>query len=352
MIEIRTFDGEPGELSAFTVRVWRQAYEGRMLMPLWSAAFFRRELFPADDRCRPYLIAAYDGTRLVGSHPSRPLRIRLHGQEIPATWGSFISVDPEYRRRGVALKLQHEWDRRHRLHGARVNLGFQYVRSPVALGPKFWLHQPERIPIIRKLGLWVRALDHAAVADFGLDRLEAWGARLLSLVQRAAHPPANMDGIRLYRPEDLDACLRLVDLAGQSADLAYLWEPPSLQQQLCCAGVSETVVLDREGRAAGLVNYTLQDILGRFPLTVALIDIIAFGSLAATDRRRLLSATLARMAATGVKAAMLLRGSSYGWQELLAAGFLPMPADHYFIGATFGNHVNLEGVRRLQVLLR
>lgn len=352
MIEIRTFDGEPEELSTFTTRVWRETYEGRMLMILWSTAFFRRELFPEDDRARDYLIVAYDGARLVGSHPSKPLAIRLHGRELSATWGSFISVDPEYRRRGVALKLQHEWDRRHRERGAAVNLGYQYIRSKAALGPKFWLRQPERIPIVRKLGMWVRALDHAAVSNFGLFRLEAWGARLLSLIQRPPRPPANMEGIRPYCPDDLGPCLALISQAGESADLAYLWEPAILQRQLCFDQVSDTVVLDREGAVAGLINYTLEEVLGRFPLVVALIDIVAFGSLGRTDRSRLLAAALARMARAGAKAVMMLRASSYAWREMLAAGFLPGPPEYYYIGATFQQDLNLKGVNRLQVLLR
>lgn len=352
MIEIRTFDGEPGELAKFTVGVWRQTYEGRMLLILWSEDYFRREFFPEDDRCRDYLIAAYDGTRLVGSHPSKPLVVRLHGQEIPATWGSFISVDPEYRRGGVALRLQQEWARRHREHGALVNFGYQYVRSPLAMGPKFWLRQPRRIPIIRKLGMWVRPFDHACVARFELHRLESWGTRLLWLVQKGPRPPRHQDGIRPYRPEDLDACQKLIAQAGESAELAYLWEPSILARQLGFPNLSDTVVLEREGVVAGLVNYTLLEVLGKCQMTVALIDLLAFGSLGASQRRRLLAAALSRMQADGAKAAMMLRGSSYGWRTLLAAGFLPTPVENYYIGAPFQDNLRLEGVRHLQVLFR
>jgi GNAT superfamily N-acetyltransferase len=352
MIEIRTFDGEPGELSEFTVGVWRRTYEGRMLLILWNEEFFRRELFPEDDRCRDYLIVAYDGTKLVGSHPSKPLTVRLHGQEIPATWGSFISVDPDYRRRGVALKLQHEWARRHQQRGAMVNLGYQYVRSPLAMGPKFWLQQPSRIPIIRKLGMWVRPFDHATVAHFELHRLESWGTRILSLIQKGPRPPRNQDGLRPYCPEDLDACLKLIGQAGESADLAYLWEPSMLQRQLRFDGLSDTVVLEHDGAVAGLVNYSLHDVLGRCRMTVALIELVAFGSLSATQRCRLLTAAMCRMEAEGAKAAMMLHGSSYGWRTMLAAGFLPTPTEYYYIGARFQDHLRLDGVRQLQVLLR
>lgn len=352
MIEIRTFDGDPAELAAFTVGVWRQTYEGRMLLMLWSADYLRRELFPEDDRCRPFLIAAYDGSHLVGSHPSRPLRVRLHGQEIPATWGSFLSVDPEYRRQGVALRLQHEWARRHREQGMCLNFGYQYVRSRRALGPKFWLQQPERIPIVHKLGTWVRPLDHAAVARFQLHRLEAWGSRLLGLWQRRPRPPRGLSGIRAYQPSDLESCQTLVAEAGASADLAYLWDDAMLGRQLQFPPVSETMVLERDGRVAGLVNYSLLEVLGRCQMTVALIELLAFGSLRFAERRGLVQAALYQMAARGAKAAMMLRASTYGRREMWVAGFLPTPTEYYFLGAPFHDGLRLDGVRQLQVVLR
>ncbi len=352
MIEIRTFDGGPGELARFTVGVWRQAYEGRMMIFLWSEDLFRRELFSEDDGCRDYLIAAYDGAKLVGSHPSKPLMIRLHGEAVSATWGSFISVDEAYRRRGVTFKLQQEWTRRHREHGAAVNLGYQYVRSPHAMGPKFWLQQPDRHPIISKVGLWVRAFDHAAVARCQLHRLEGWGARILSLVQTPPRPPTKLKGVRPYHLEDFDACHRLISLAGQSADLAYLWKPAGLRRQLRFGRLSDTVVMERDGAVAGLVNYSLLDTLGKGTFTLALIELLAFGDLPAAERRTLLSAALSQMHAAGAQAAIMLRGSPYGWRTLLAAGFLPMPADQYYIGARFNHRLRLDGVRQMQVLLR
>jgi GNAT superfamily N-acetyltransferase len=352
MIEIRTFAGEPGELSRFTVGVWREAYEGRMHVALWSEELFRREFFPEDDACRDYLIVAYDGTRLVGSHPSRPLRVRLHGQEIPATWGSFLSVAADYRRRGVALRLQQEWARRHREHGAVLNLGYQYVRSAAALGPKFWLHQPKGISIIRKLGMWMRAFDHVAVARFSLYPVEGWGSRILSLVQKAPRPPRSDEGVRSYHRDDLEACHSLICQAGELADLAYLWEPHALERQLCFGTLSHTVVLEREGRVSGLVNYSLLEVLGRFPLLVAVIELIAFGTLSAADRHRLLAAALCRMEDDGAKAAIMLRTSPYGWRAMLATGFLPTPPDEYYIAAQFQDDLRLNRVRRLQVLWR
>lgn len=351
MIEIRPFEGDAEELAAFTRRVWRQSYEGQMLTPLWSKEFMERDLL-ADGRNRDFLIAAYDGTRLVGSHPAKPITVRLHGQEVPATWASFLSVDPEYRRRGVALKLQAEYVRKHREHEIPINFGYLYIRSARSMGPEFWRRQPGGVRIVAKLGMWVRALDHAAVARFELYRTEAWGTRVLSLVQHAPREPADTAGIRPYHSKDLDDCCELLNRAGENADLAYLWEPETTARQLQYPGLSETVVLEQEGRVAGLVNYTLLDVLGRCPMRVARLDTLAFGSLARKDRRRLLAAALHQMAADGAKGAMMLRGSWYGWRELIGAGFVPVPPEFYYVGLTLQDGLSLDGVRRLSVLWR
>jgi GNAT superfamily N-acetyltransferase len=351
MIEIRPFEGDAEELAAFTQRVWRQSYAGQMLTPLWSKEFMERDLL-ADGQDRDFLIAAYDGARLVGSHPAKPIPIRLHGKKLPATWASFLSVDPDYRRRGVALKLQAEYVRKHQEREIPVNFGYLYLRSARSMGPEFWRRQPGGVRIVAKLGMWVRALDHAAVARFELYRTEAWGARALSLVQRTPREPSDTTGIRLYRPKDLDDCRALLDRAGEKADLAYLWEPDVTARQLDYPGLSKTLVLDHQGRVGGLVNYTLLDVLGRCPMRVARLDSLAFDSLESRDRRRLLAAALCEMAADGAKGAMMLRGSWHGWRELLGAGFLPVPPEFYYVGLTLRDGVPLDRVRRLSVLWR
>jgi GNAT superfamily N-acetyltransferase len=351
MIEIRTFEGDAEELAAFTCRVWRQSYEGKMLTPLWSKEFMGRDLLP-DGSKRDFLIAAYEGSRLVGSHPAKPLKVRVHGQEIDATWASFISVDPEYRRRGVALKLQEEYVRRHRERDLLLNFGYLYIRSAKSLGPKFWLLQPGGVRLVSKLGFWVRALDHEAVARFELYRLESWGSRAMSLLQRPPREPADTRGIRPYRPTDLKACCTMLNRAGDEAHLAYVWDADNAARQLDYPNLSRTVVLEQQGRVAGLVNYTLLEVLGRSPMRVAVLDNVAFGSLPSNDRRRLLAAALCEMAADGAKGAMMIRGSWYAWPELLGAGFLPMPPEFYYVGLTLRNDISLEGIRRLHVLWR
>jgi hypothetical protein len=351
-IEIRPFEGSAAELAAFTNRVWHQTYAGKMLTPVWSPQHFERDLL-GDERDRDFLIAAYDGTRLIGSHPAKPLRVRLHGHERPATWASFLSVDPAYRRHGLALRLQDEYVRRHREREVPLNFGFNYIRSVHSLGPEFWRRQGVRL--VAKMGVWTRALDHAAVGRFELYRREAWGARMLGLVQRRPRPPRDMQGLRDLRPgcaQDLREAMELMAAAGAGADLAYLWDEASAARQLAYPGLSATVVLEAGGRLRGLVNYTLLDVLGRCPMRTARIDEIAFGGLKQRDRRRLMKAALHRMTADGAQGVVALRGSWRYGRDLARAGFLPVPPEFFYVAMTTRDDLPLDGVRRLQVVWR
>lgn len=351
MIEIRSFEGSAEELAAFTTRVWRRNYEGRMITPLWSKEHFERDLL-VDGRDRDLLIAAYDGTRLVGSHPAKSLGIRLHGRQMAATWASFLSVDPDYRLEGVALKLQAEYVKRHRERELPINFGYLYVRSSKSLGPEFWRRQPGSVQVVAKIGTWSRPLDHAAIAGFELERREALGAQAMSYVQEPMRAPSEAGDVRAYRSADLDDCLDLLNVEGRDSDLAYLWDIDVASRQFEYPGLSKTIVMEREGRVAGFVNFTLLDVLGRYAVRVARIDAVAFGDLKWRQRRRLMDEALSHMHADGAKGALMVRGSWNHWQDLVAAGFVPSPAEFYYVAMTTREGIELDNVRRLNVVWR
>jgi GNAT superfamily N-acetyltransferase len=349
VIEVRSFQGTADDLAEFTNRVWRGTYAGRMPTPIWSAQHFARDLMD-DESDRSLLLAAYDGTRLVGSHPARELTVRLHGEPQAATWGSFLSVDPDYRKAGVAFMLQAESVKRHRERDLRMSLGFAYVRSPHSAGPEFWRLQGASL--VAKIGTWVRPFDHAGVADFELFPRDARAARLLAHLQRKARAPHDMTGIRCYAPADLDDCVALLNDAGSTCDIAYVWRGIEAARQLAYASLSKTVVLDRDGAVAGLVNYTLLDVFGKTDARIARVDAVALGALDHHDGVRLLKAATVAMVADGAQVAVALRGSWTHWRELAAGGFVPMPTEFNFVALPMRDDVSVTGVRRLHVVWR
>ena len=353
MIEIRDFEGDMEHLAEFVSKIWRQTYQGRMPVPYWSTDFLARDVWPNDETARHYNVAAYDGTRLVGTLPAWPGSVLLHGEERRCRIGSFASVDPEYRRQGVA-KLMHERIMQHaKEHGYPLSFFFLYMRSREFRGTKFWRARGMPTQPIRKLGLWVRPWDHAAVARWELQRFEAWGTRLMTPFARRVSPPVDAQAIRPFRPEDLSACESLVRQRSDSMDLARRFDAQGLIRQLTYNDVAKTLVTEHEGRVAGLVNFCYLDIFGRSLERFGLIDLLAFDTKLPHSRRAdLLRAVLHQMKQDGLIATTMLRGSWYAYRALRAVGFLPMFPEYCLIGVKHRDDVSLEKIRRILFLWR
>jgi hypothetical protein len=135
-------------------------------------------------------------------------------------------------------------------------------------------------------------------------------------------------------------------------DLTYLWSREEFAQLLHYEDLARTVVVEEGGRVAGLVSYYRLEVLGRCRVETGVIDLLAFSTISAADRLRLLRAALFQMAEEGLRAAMLLRGSWYDWWPLLAAGFTPAAPEYYYTANKMEPSLPVEKVRRIQVLWR
>lgn len=353
MIEIRTFEEGPEELSAFCTGIWRKRYSGgKMTVPRWTPEFLEWELFTGDTRDREFLVAAYDGSRLVGALPAKPTRFHLHGEAFDATLGSYFSVDPEYQSHGVALKLNLEQCRRHRKHGARFCIGYVYLGAAEAQGKEFWLRLPRNLTIVSKMGLWARILDHKAIADFELSARDRWAARLLGTVQRKLRPPADASGVRPYRPADLPDCLRLAGGMSERADFGCVWTEGALARQLAFKDSPRTLVVEQNGRVEGFINYCHLELEGRTVVRAGVIDLLSIDDLQRPLVRRLFRVALSRMIDEGCHVALLPRIASYSTLPLLAAGFVPMLPEHGLTAQSMDGTTFPDTVRRLHVRWR
>ena len=166
MIEIRTFEGDAAEMADFVVPIWRRTYEGQMLIPVWTPETLEWNLLlERPDRTEhSILVAAYKGTKLVGLHPARFFPIQLRDRALLVTLGSWMTVDPEHRRQGIAKKMHTEFQRCHLERGALLNFGYLIKRSSAFLGTQFWTKRPKGSAPVCSLGMWMRALNHSEVA--------------------------------------------------------------------------------------------------------------------------------------------------------------------------------------------
>ena len=363
-MEIRTYDGTAEDLQAFVVAAWRKTYAGKMAFPLWTPQYLTWQLGLDLPTGREQHLAAYEGTRLVGCVFGIPLRFAAGDQEFLGTQGSWLSVDPEFRRLGVAAKLRDEMRRRDREQGRDFQLGYIYRGSKFSLGPHFWQKHREHGTIpIQRVGFWARILDIPRSSRWYVNWLDRVTSPALYLWLRKLKPskelqdqaaPSTLPGCRIrpYRAEDLPACLAIWTEASQKYDFRIVWEASNLQRQLEGGGVGRCLVAEKNGTVQGFVSYHVLPFLGLTEEPVGIVDMIALARLNPTERRCLLESALYDMKMSGAILALKVRIGDYPLSTVLSSGFVFRPTDSDAI-LTWGHEPRqLPPIRTMHVLWR
>lgn len=345
MIVVRTFDGDSSAAAEFTRRVWTGRYDLSIPVIDWNEAYFEWQLLNDLPGTRDYLVAAYDGDKLVGTLFAEPLNFQLRGEPILATMGSWLSVDPSYRGKGIAQRLAEEQRQRHRERDAKFMLGFGVLGTD---GPKFWQARKDTV-VLGNVGFWVRLLDYRAVAAWTPSWVERISAQVAGPFLSGAPQLPETPEVRRFTEADLPRCLELAQAAQTHADLGYRWTEGRLRHQLSGPKLPRTFVFERAGRVEGFINYYLVSMKGHTVMQVAVIDLMAFSDLAASDKRRLVQRALVAMAEEGAGLAMALRVPTPHDGTFWRAGFVPTPKQSNFLCTISDPGIALEGVRRLYV---
>jgi GNAT superfamily N-acetyltransferase len=104
----------------------------------------------------PQIWIARDEGRIVGQYATMPVRLRVNGQEIDASWGMDVMVAPERQRQGLGEILFNTWDRH---TGASLGMGlsigshklFRKLKWP-DVGPVPCLVKPTSARAFKKAG--------------------------------------------------------------------------------------------------------------------------------------------------------------------------------------------------------
>ena len=351
MLEVRTFDGDAHEIARFTQEVWRTSYYRKVPTPVWDENYFDWQLLSERPGGSDYLVAAYEGGKLVGSLFAEEFKFRLREEEFKGAFSSWLTVHPDYRRRGLGKQLAEEQCRRLLERDAKFLLGFG-IKSKNSSGPKFWASFSEKTVLLGQVGLWIRMLDHRAVSEWDVSLFNRLGSRLLGVVQRKPSASRQPTSIRCYRPDDLPACLELINNKLDEVDMGCVWSAARLAHQLDYKGIPSTLVAESSGRVAGLINYYKLTLLGRSYLEAAVIDHFVTDNLTWRERSDLLETALAQMQAEGIKLALTLRLPTSPNSLLLANGFIPLLPEHEVICYRADKSFCLDKAKRLYVYLR
>ncbi len=122
-------------------------------------------------RPSPQIWIARDEGRIVGQYATMPVKLRVKGQEMDASWGMDVMVAPERQRQGLGEVLFRTWDRH---TGASLGLGLS-VASHRLFRKLQW-------PEVGPVPCLVKLLSPRAFARPG------WPSLINALISLAARP--------------------------------------------------------------------------------------------------------------------------------------------------------------------
>lgn len=323
MIEVRAFEGDRQELVDLINAAWQGRYLTRDMIPTYDAEVLCWQILDSPPVEPALHLAAYDGSRLVGCFLAQRRCFSYQGQTLEGSQGSWFSVHPDYASSGVGIKLVNALERAHRELDLAFFLGVVNA-SPTTPAYQFWGKYarafPTRFQTLAPIHFWMRFLKPAEVAARMGHPEEAFGIRLLSLLQPRVRR-RNRALLRDYHPKDLSGVLRLLQRTQQG--LWQRWSEAELGHQLE-GNPAQTLILEKQ-QIAGVANFCRYPMKGKGSIHNALIDLLAFDDLGFSERLQLLQGATERIAEQGYQMAFV---PVFGFSDVLvflASGYIPVP---------------------------
>lgn len=333
-MEVRNYEGDGTDLALLVNRTWTKAFAGKTWFPLWDRPFFSWRLLDGCGRDRDFLVAAYQGSKLVGCLLAEALDLRVGDRAVRGTLSSWLSVDPDAGTPDMAVRLVEGLRKRHIEHGIAISIGVT-SSDPGSPMRRFWSslakRKPADIRFLQPIRFWTRVFDGKTVSRAGLNTFERASSRLSAFIPTGWVGWRTPSGVRRYEPADLDRCLQWLRDQAMGANLAIEWSRSRLALQLGHPYVT-TLVID-DGDRGGFINYYSINYSGGQSIRVGLIDLCA-GKLSLARQLDLLKAAGEQMKADAVQMTMMMASTASPGRPLVAAGFVPVPA-HLDLFAVF-----------------
>jgi GNAT superfamily N-acetyltransferase len=348
-VEIRDYCGDFADAVELIHRVWRADYSGRMWFPLWDADFLNWQV----GHHRRWCVAGYDRRKIVACVFSVPHTLQIRSTIVPITFSSWFTVDPDYRRTQVGSRLIAELERRH--HDARMGLSLGVVSGyEDSNAYRYWSRYarkfPENCRFLFRAGFWAKVLNPTAVARASVKWWERAQTRLLGAALRQT-PCPSLESMRPYSPDDLPACVQLLERAGAGLDWTIRWAPERLRLQLE-GSVARTLVYEQHGTLGALVNYHRLRLQGHVPIRAAWIDLCATSGTGTMMPARVLATVCAHLVEEAVDVVLCPRSAAFSSRALLANAFTPLPRTDHVVAFFQRPDVPLERPKTWNILFR
>ena len=329
MIDVGSYRGSLEDLQAFVTQVWSREYEGRMSFPIWPADYFRWQ-FGESDSESSMLLVARDGDRIAAALLGLQLPLRIGGVTRQGLLSSWLSVDAEYRGRGLVRDLKAEQLSRLKQAGTDLIVSYRYAGSHVsrAAGPTSVQRHDEHWSS-RRIGFWARALDSRRLAKWTLSSVDRWLTHAGAVVIPEPRSAPRATGIRDYRADDLSDCLALLRKSTNRFDLAVEWPEDLLDRHLGGGGVGRCLVCHVAGEVRGFVSFHLLPFSARGVEPVGIMDLLVVDQLSPRLQRALINAAVVQMREEGAVLALKPRLGDVSAATMVSCKFFPRPTDSY-----------------------
>jgi Acetyltransferase (GNAT) domain len=341
-IEIKSFDGNLQALSDMAHQSWFEEYGistwPDLYKPQLSAHFFSGITDPR------YLVGAYDGDRLVAFIANLPRSYRLNGRNYHGVMSCMLVGHKEYRRKHIVIDLIGECLRRNKEIGcdfALMTLESGH-RSSIMLDKHFAGNN--RLETLKKMYPIACPLDLDRMANSeGLKGYELAAIKALG-VGRERTAPAVKGEVRPYRSHDLSAIHDMVSSYPDRGKLVRLFGQKELAAQLDTPGVTSTVVYEKEGVAAGFINFTVYDMVSpKGRNRWAWQDFLYWTGLNADEKKALIEGLKQDAREKGCIAVLEWNKNYYSKLPLFRSGYIAYPRFLKLAGWVFNPEIRLKG---------
>jgi hypothetical protein len=321
---------------------WKDEYGEASFPNFYRPAFIRFliDRIPADKR--DHVLAAYRGDQIIAFFANLPQKFSFEGNMLQAAYSCLLVTRKEDFRRGVAAAVIRRALDVSRMHGYDFAL-FTLETGHRSTRMMAKLNTESRMEWVRKTGVVARILDLSKAAYS--ERLKGYETAALRLI--GAQKPPKRKGLlplREYRSGDLDGCRELLDDYKDKLRLALVWDREELGWELDYPDVSRTLVYEKNGRIAGLINFLLHDHLGRTVERWAWINHVAFPGLSNAERVAFIRSYLVAVQDAGFIGTIEFKRRNYPARALYRNRFFPYPRGVNQMSWTFKPDLSLAKI--------
>jgi len=319
-IEIRALDGNLDDLRAMARQSWLCEYGAAPWRDLFRPELVRHIFAGVPDP--RFLIAAYEGTTLIGFIANLPRHYRLRGKTYRGVVSTMFVTRQGYA--GAGIYLISECLRRNAAFGSDFALMF-FVRGhrPWPLFDRV-LGQRFRIERLKTMHAIVHAVDFDKIVHSqGLTPLEVGAIKLLG-AHRPIVGPATPGLVRAYQREDLPRILGMTRRYPDRDSLVREFDEETLGRQLSSGDVTATVVYEREGSVQGFINFSTHDMITRHArYRWAWVDLLYWEGLSGSEKQALLAGLWEASRARDAIGILEWNKDYYAKMPLYRARFIP-----------------------------